>query len=186
MGLPFCCAQDVSQHLPRVHTRMLLPRSSRGVFSLLQPSSVTQPLRPGAPQAVALCRAPGVVLRPAPGSPRWLGLAESCTTVCGLGTALPTACVGRPERCSPGSWVVCEEPWLLVEQEHVLQMPLSTVVQAALQGWEPHRSLGCSGFPLSPDSALGDNSSLGDAPAGRRGWQRRLLEAVVSPSSARG
>lgn len=56
MGLPFCCARDVSRRLPRVHTRMLLPRFSRGVSSLLQQSSVTQPLRPGAPRAVALCK----------------------------------------------------------------------------------------------------------------------------------
>lgn len=47
---------------------------------------------------------------------------------------------------------MCGEPWLLVEQEHVLQVPPSAVVQAALQDWEPHRSLGCSGFPLSPNS----------------------------------
>lgn len=101
------------------------------------------------------------------------------------GRALPTACLGHLEHCSSGSRVVCREPWLLVEQEHVLQMPPSAVVQAALQGWEPHRSLSCSGFPLSPDSALGNSSSLGDAPSGRRGWQRRLLEPVESPSSAR-
>lgn len=105
-----------------------------------------------------------------------------------LGRAQPRACVGHLEHYSPGSTVMHTEPWLLVEQQRVFQMPPFTIVQAALQGWEPHRSLGCSGFPLSlvALSALRDNSSLGDAPAGRGGWQRFLLEAVASHSSARG
>lgn len=62
--------------------------------------------------------------------------------------------------------------------------PSVAVVQAVLQRWEPHSSLRGSGFLLSPDSAVGDNSSLGGAPA-RIGWQRHLLEPVVFPRSVR-
>jgi len=101
---------------------------------------------PGA-VAVALRRATAV-------AGLWSGqfLAVPVGTVHAWGRAVPTACAGHLEHCSPGSRAVCREPWLLAEQEHVLQMPPAAVVQATLRGWEPHRSLGCSGFPLSPDS----------------------------------
>lgn len=70
-----------------------------------------------------------------------------------------SACVGQspahspcrsPWALHPGSSAVRGERWLIVEQEHVLQMPPYSDVQAALQGRDPHRSFGCSHFPVSP------------------------------------
>lgn len=50
------------------------------------------------------------LVRPAPGSPRWLSPAGSCTAVRAWDRALPTAWVGHLEHCSPGSRTVCREP----------------------------------------------------------------------------
>ena len=148
-----CCGWDVSQCLHHIHTHVPVPLQS-GCF--LSPSAV-------------LCH-PAALSRCSLGP--WLSGGHHPLLLSGqasswqflpaqpgrelhhsvfVGQSPAHSCVGHLEHCSPGSSVVCGESWLLVEQGHVLHMPPSAVVQAAFQGWEPRRSLSCSGFPLSPN-----------------------------------
>lgn len=150
--MPFCYAQDVSWHLPCIQSCMLLSHSSQGVFSLLQ-----QSCHPATPSRCSLGpwlpAEHHLFLVPGQASSWQSPLAQSGREL------YHSACVGQspahsscrsPWALHPASSAVCGEPWLIVEQEHVLQMPPYSDVQAALQGRDPHRFFGCSHFPVSP------------------------------------